>query len=1317
MSILADLGNVPARPRHSVFVAAVDEHRSRWHLRTVTAFAATVATVALFGVTTIPASAATIPANAPSLSGPTMVRLIVRTATAQDNTGAASLVARGGGVQHRSLTALHALVVEVPATAAAGMAARYKALSGVTSVELDHTRKAAAAPSDPAYPDQWALPKIGWDTAPPVSGAATIAVLDTGVEGTNPDLLARLVPGWSAFTLADGTTPADPTQDPNGHGTWLSSIAAAATNNGVGIAGVAGSGAKIMPVQVLGADGQGADSDVIAGLTSAADHGADVILMGFSNPTYSQALQDAVEYAWSKGVVVVAATGNDGVTTPTYPAGDAKVVGVSATDQNDVLAASSNSGEDIFLGAPGVGVLADAVGGGTRSVTGTSAAAALVAGAAALLKGADSAATPGTIVGRLARNADPAGTVADTGNGRLNVARALADTSSTEVTPVGTNGALSGGPFVGPYLIASKLNGELQGKSSPACSSGGDCPWQTGQLNGWSELQTVPLRMFFAGQSNATKNTFTITIDHSAGATAGLEGLTNFAKSSNVTVTGGLPAGITFSTSSSGNLWNYTFEAVTNDSNPGFVSFQTRLRAGAHNFNGASLQVKGAGNLLFPKPGEATGSPDLTITKSALTAVSPGQRLTYSLTYGNIAAGTANNATGVQLSDVLPSDSTFVASTCSVTCTYDALANSLTWNLGSVPVGTSVTLTYQVDVSATAANNDSLTNNALILSAENDANVANNHASVTTTVFTPSISGTALTDPNGDGVDDGDGVALAGATITLFRDGNGNGNLDAVATDPQVGSPITTPVTGDWAFTSGLVKNTRYFVVRSAGAPSGYTPTNAIAETVPVATDHSTATAVPNNQINVVFDNVNNVSQYSSNNKFLARVSLQNQTITFAQPTTPAAYGSTFNVNPTASSGLTVTVAPTGGCTVVAAAVTGWDVTMTSGTTACVLTASQAGNLSYTAAPDVSRTVSATKKALTVTVDSDSATPSVDHFTKSYGSANPPFGVRYSGFAGSDGSSSLGGTLTYTTTAGTASPVAAYAVTPAGLTSPNYSITFVDGTLDVGVKTLHITALPQSKTYGSALDLGTSAFSIPAVDPVSGNTVTEVTLTSTGAAGTATVGPYTITISAAVGTGLGNYDIDYIDGSLSVGKALLTLIATNKSKTYGDANPELTFSASLLHPFVNGDTSASLTTQPTLATTAVLGSGFGSYPITITGAVDANYTIDYIDGSLSVGKALLTLIATNKSKTYGDANPELTFSASLLHPFVNGDTSASLTTQPALGTTALTSSPVGPYPITITGASSGNYTIDYTPGTLTVGRGCSRSCSCLNSPR
>src|SRR5207248_9985109 len=104
------------------------------------------------------------------------------------------------------------------------------------------------------------------------------------------------------------------------------------------------------------------------------------------NPGFSHALQDAVDYAWSHGVVVIAATGNDGVTTPTYPAGDAEVMGVSATNQSVALASFSNSGADTFIAAPGVDVVGDQAGGGTTSMSGTSAAAAEVARAAAVLQ-------------------------------------------------------------------------------------------------------------------------------------------------------------------------------------------------------------------------------------------------------------------------------------------------------------------------------------------------------------------------------------------------------------------------------------------------------------------------------------------------------------------------------------------------------------------------------------------------------------------------------------------------------------------------------------------------------------------------------------------------------------------------------------------------------------------------------------------------------------------------------------------------------------------------------------------------------------------
>ena len=163
----------------------------------------------------------------------------------------------------------------------------------------------------------------------------------------------------------------------------------------------------------------------------AADHGADVILMSFSNPGRSAALQAAVDYAWSKGAVLVAATGNDGSTAATYPAGLAKVVGVSATTQDDTLWSGSNSGADTFLAAPGVDIAT-----GSGSITGTSASAAIVAGAAALVRPTTpppptaswSADWPATPTGRHVR---------ETGNGRVNLARALGDSSTDAVVPAG----------------------------------------------------------------------------------------------------------------------------------------------------------------------------------------------------------------------------------------------------------------------------------------------------------------------------------------------------------------------------------------------------------------------------------------------------------------------------------------------------------------------------------------------------------------------------------------------------------------------------------------------------------------------------------------------------------------------------------------------------------------------------------------------------------------------------------------------------------------------------------------------------------------
>jgi hypothetical protein len=104
--------------------------------------------------------------------------------------------------------------------------------------------------------------------------------------------------------------------------------------------------------------------------------------------------------------------------------------------------------------------------------------------------------------------------------------------------------------------------------------------------------------------------------------------------------------------------------------------------------------------------------------------------------------------------------------------------------------------------------------------------------------------------------------------------------------------------------------------------------------------------------------------------------------------------------------------------------------------------------------------------------------------------------------------------------------------------------------------------------------------------------------------------------------------------------------------------------------FVNGDTAASLTTAPTVTTTGTASSAVGTYPITASGAVDANYTISYVPGTLTVNPVALTITANNQSKDYGAALPGLTVSYS---GFVNGDTAASLTVAPTVTTTGLAS--------------------------------------------
>jgi subtilisin family serine protease len=202
----------------------------------------------------------------------------------------------------------------------------------------------SASPNDPLLGRQWGLEQIkapgAWARGA-LGAGATIAIVDTGVDLNHPDLRGKLLPGVDLVS----DEPCSPgAQDLNGHGTHVAGIAAAATNNGIGIAGTAPE-AKILPVRVLDATGSGTAADIAAGIEWSADHGAQVINLSLGNdvPLVDlTGLGSAVDYAWSHGAVIVAAAGNSTAPFCDFPAAPAHAICVAATDSNGLPSSYSN---------------------------------------------------------------------------------------------------------------------------------------------------------------------------------------------------------------------------------------------------------------------------------------------------------------------------------------------------------------------------------------------------------------------------------------------------------------------------------------------------------------------------------------------------------------------------------------------------------------------------------------------------------------------------------------------------------------------------------------------------------------------------------------------------------------------------------------------------------------------------------------------------------------------------------------------------------------------------------------------------------------
>jgi serine protease len=287
-------------------------------------------------------------------------------------------------------------LAEVPATEMASWVERLSRDPDVQRAEPLALVHALYDVDDPLLAEQWHMDRVGapraWDFA--TGRGVTVAVVDTGIacEDYGPFMKGTdlqqttCVGGWSFVSNSEHAN------DDQGHGSHVAGTIAQSTNNGVGAAGLAFH-ARLMPVKVLNENGWGTTADVADGIRWAAENGAQVINLSLGGPRNSTILQDAVDFALSQGVVVVAAAGNSGGRVG-YPGASEGVIGVSATGPDDKIAKFSSRGEGVDIAAPGVNVVQQTVCKRGRDkceiypgYSGTSMASPHVAGAAAMLVG------------------------------------------------------------------------------------------------------------------------------------------------------------------------------------------------------------------------------------------------------------------------------------------------------------------------------------------------------------------------------------------------------------------------------------------------------------------------------------------------------------------------------------------------------------------------------------------------------------------------------------------------------------------------------------------------------------------------------------------------------------------------------------------------------------------------------------------------------------------------------------------------------------------------------------------------------------------
>ena len=358
-------------------------------------------------------------------------RLLVQPKPGLSDTELEKILKPHGGKSVGKIEGIGVHIVQLPANASEKAVATLLAKNPhLKFAERDLILKPAATANDPYFSSGWHLPKIGapaaWDYS--TGSGVTIAVLDSGVDGSHPDLIGKLVSGWNFIDNNSNTS------DVYGHGTMVSGAAAAASNNSLGVASVAG-GASIMPIRVTDTSGNGSLTAIASGLVWAADHGAQVANLSFYGPSASSTVLNAAQYMKNKGGLVTESAGNYGTEAP-FASTDTMIV-VSATGSSDTRTSWSSYGSYVDVAAPGEGIWTTTNGGGYGAVSGTSFSAPITAGVIALMMAANPSLTPGQLEQLLfstAQDLGAAGWDMYYGFGRIDAAAAVQAAAGTRAT-------------------------------------------------------------------------------------------------------------------------------------------------------------------------------------------------------------------------------------------------------------------------------------------------------------------------------------------------------------------------------------------------------------------------------------------------------------------------------------------------------------------------------------------------------------------------------------------------------------------------------------------------------------------------------------------------------------------------------------------------------------------------------------------------------------------------------------------------------------------------------------------------------------------